>query len=324
MTGQDTAFALFSDHIDRPGSAWSAGSFGALAEFLHDAGEPVDLRRGRGRVEAVTGRGGIRLQAWPDLRPIAVETATAGGRSWSQSIAFCLPADACAMAGREALTELGPDPAPLREADGDAILFDLGLALPQADFCLRTADARLIATLCAAAGRPLFDPGSAVMPAILAAAPHRVVLTRFARIEVYQPIPGPGGQSPDGPHTHLLPRLLASGRSHAATLPIPPGWVPAAQLHPAHPLRDQTGRPRPFDPAAHADFQALHARLADPALLAFKQAALSALREGSPPPTPRTRFEKAALRIAQAQRAAACHDHLRRHSPAPLPRRNPA
>jgi len=304
MTDRDIAFALFAEHIDNPGSGWSMGSFGALGEFVHDAGEVLDLRRGSGEVAAATNRGGIRLLACPGLRPIACETATAGGRSWSQSIAFCLPATDCAMAGRDTLTELGPDADPLRPEDRGAILFDLGLALPQADFCLRTADAGLIATLRATAGQPVFAPGSPAMPAILAAAPHRVVLTRFARLEVYQPIPQPGGQSPEGPHTHVLPRLLASGRSHAATLPVPPGWVPAAQLHPAHPLRDRAGRPRPFDPAAHAAFQALHARHGDPDLLAYKQAALAALRAGAPPPPPADRFQKAALRIARAQQAA--------------------
>ena len=43
--------------------------------------------------------------------------------------------------------------------------------------------------------------------------PHRVFCCRMGRVEVYQPIPAPDGKSPEGPHTHVLPRLLAHGRS---------------------------------------------------------------------------------------------------------------
>ena len=62
---------------------------------------------------------------------------------------------------------------------------------------------------------------------ILAANPHRVFISRLGRIEVYQPIPPPSGKSPEGPHTHVLPRLLKSGRTHPATEPVPEGWFPA-------------------------------------------------------------------------------------------------
>ena len=55
------------------------------------------------------------------------------------------------------------------------------------------------------------------MGMILAANPHRVFISRLGRIEVYQPIPPPSGKSPEGPHTHVLPRLLQSRRTHPAT-----------------------------------------------------------------------------------------------------------
>ena len=85
------------------------------------------------------------------------------------------------------------------------------------------------------------------MEVILAANPHRVFLSRLGRIEVYQPIPPASGKSPDGPHTHVLPRLLKSGRTHPATEPIPDGWFPCAHLYPPHPARDGMGEARPFD-----------------------------------------------------------------------------
>ena len=47
----------------------------------------------------------------------------------------------------------------------------------------------------------------------------------MGRVEVFQPIPSPDGKSPEGPHTHVLPRLLAHGRLNAATVPVPDGWL---------------------------------------------------------------------------------------------------
>ena len=65
------------------------------------------------------------------------------------------------------------------------------------------------------------------MGMILAANPHRVFISRLGRIEVYQPIPPPSGKSPEGPHTHVLPKLLKSGRTHPATDRFPRAGFPA-------------------------------------------------------------------------------------------------
>lgn len=107
------------------------------------------------------------------------------------------------------------------------------------------------------------------MGIILAANPHRVFISRVGRAEVFQPIPPLGGRSPDGPHTHFLPRLLAHGGTHAATEPLPNGWVPCAHLYPAHPLRDQLGRKREFRPQYQAAFKALLERYGEPESVAL-------------------------------------------------------
>ena len=44
------------------------------------------------------------------------------------------------------------------------------------------------------------------MAVILAASPHRVFVSRVGRIEVFQAIPSANGKSPEGPHTHVLPK----------------------------------------------------------------------------------------------------------------------
>lgn len=300
--------ALIAQHLAREDSAWSMGGFGALGEFLRASGEPVQLLpSGMGIVSA---RGALSLEPPHGARAIAHETPSADPRLWNHAIEFCLPMDRAAMNRRRALTELGSDHGALRTADRGALLFDMGLGLHQADACIRTADPALIAALRAGVGLSMLEHGHPSWGAILAASPHRVFLSRVGRLEVYVPIPAPGSV-PDyhhtpGPHTHVLPQLLASGRTHAAHLPLPEGWVPCATLYPAHPSRDLLGRARPF---AQPDFDAFQDVLrahGDSRLVAVKSRVWQSVREGRDPEAPQaaaTRAERAARRVALRQLA---------------------
>ena len=285
-------------------SQWNLGTFGAIAEFQRDPDEAFVLTDEHGRLAATTARGGVGFGDLSAVRLFASETAI--GQSWSHRIALCLPADACAMNRRTALTELGPDSEALRPQDRGGILFDMGLGTLQADICIRTADPSLIGVLRSAAGRSLFEPGNPAMGAIVAAGPHRVFTARFGRCEVYQPIPPADGKSPEGPHTHVLPKLLRSGRTHAATEPVPDGFVPCAHLVPAHPLKDALGRRQPWDQQAHDAFQAMLDEYGDVRLLALKSRLAAAMASGAPADAaaiPDDRFGRHAARVLLRQLA---------------------
>jgi hypothetical protein len=306
--GGEAVAALLSGLLGDPEAAWSLGSFGALAEFVRDAEEAwvplVD-----GRLGLATGRGAIALTPVPGLRPLAYETAFTSG--WNHAIALCLPEESCAMAGRDVVTELGPDAEAGRPEDRGAILFDLGLGLRAVDACVRTADPETLACLRAGLGRPLFAPGSPTGPGLVGLSPHRVFVTRIGRIEVFTPIPGADAASPEGPHTHILPKLLLAGRTHAATTPIPAGFVPCGAIHPAHPTKDALGRRIPFRPDRYAAFQRLLDAWGEPGLVAAKRAA----EAGDEPPAAsglRGRDLQAARRAAAVQAA-----FLRGEAPVP-------
>src|SRR5690606_20262456 len=111
------------------------------------------------------------------VRPVAYEMLSPRPHRWSQAVALCLGESEAAGEARTVLTELGPDEGAIRPQDRGAILFDMGLGLPQCDFCIRTADPELLAVLRAQAGRSLFEHDNPTMPAILKAHPHRVALT---------------------------------------------------------------------------------------------------------------------------------------------------
>ncbi|MBN8291824.1 hypothetical protein JI664_07595 [Rhodobacter sp. NTK016B] len=304
-----TTVALLERHLADPGNGWSMGSFGAIAEFRHDPDEPSATEP----LMRVTDRGGIRLSLPPELQPVACETLSPRAGRWGQALMLCLPTDAAAMKRRDVLTELGPDREALRVVDQSAVLFDMGLAQPQVDFCIRTANPDLVEVLRAQAGRPLMEPGNPAMGAILAAHPHRVALTRLGRVEVFQKIGGPdtGGVSPPGPHTHVLPQLLRAGRTHSANQTIPAGLVPCAGLYPASPFTDAEGREKPYDPEAARAWTWLYERFGPSDLVMLKTELGQHLRAGVTPDVlilPEGREQRRALRVGIRQ--AARDDHF--------------
>jgi hypothetical protein len=303
MATQSAAIDLLHAQIVDAGTQWSLGTFGGIAEFSCDRDEEVSLTRSETGAAAVTTRGGIAIELSDDCRPFAFECITRS--SWSQRVALCLPAGGCAMNRRTVLTELDVDREALQPEHRGSTLFDLGLGALQADLCVRIDDHDTVAQLRRHAGRSVFDPANPAMGLLLEANPHRVFISRIGRIEVYQPIPPPSGTSPDGPHTHVLPKLLKSRRTHAATEPIPEGWIPCAHLYPGHPLRDGGD---PFDAECHDSFQRMIDRFGLPEYLAIKRRVADAIGAGEPPSNVATtldRHGRTGVRIALRQLKAA-------------------
>jgi len=252
--------ALMETLLDDARHGWSMGTFGAVGEFIRDDDEPV-IRTGSATDCCLhTARAAIRIKL--DIAPhlIAYDTllgdggCLAGDRdSWGHSLAVCLPMPGNAHRG--AIESLGQDAAAVRAEDRDAALFDLGVGIGHVRFCLRTRDPGLIDTLLAMQGQDALGPdGGALMAAVMRAQPHRVMISPVGRIEVFAPIPPMDGESPEGPHTHLMPQLVRLERTHDSNAPIPPGFQPVLMFHPRSPWHDVMGRRIPFDSGLNADF----------------------------------------------------------------------
>ncbi len=291
---------LLDDAIADPRHGWSIGTFGAIGEFARDDDEPAYLAREGDARRIVTTRGGMRIAPVPGLQAIAYDTLASDGETWGQSVAFCLPVPS--RLEQAGVQDLGADGEALKAEDRDARLFDLGVGRGHVRFCVRTRDDGLIAALQALAGRDPFGPdGAEAMREVLRAQPNRIMLSPVGRVEVYSPIPLRGGASPEGPHTHLLPRMLASGRTHAANAPIPDGMQPVLYLHPRSPWRDGLGQRVPFDAELDAHFNALLAQFGLPQDLAVREQVEQAVASGVDPAGfawPETRRGRAEARIA--------------------------
>jgi len=274
-----------------------------VAEFHRTGEEPASITTDA-TLQVVTARGALRLSLTEDVRAFAYELPGSHGDSWNHALALCLPATSATRPSCAVLTECGPDHEALRQDERTAVPFDLGLGTAHVAVCIRTADPDGLARLRAGLGRPLLAPDNPLMPAILRLSPHRVFVCPFARLEVYQRIPGHGEQPPEGPHTHVLPQILRHQRSHPATVPLPAGWVPCLHVYPANPVRDGLDRPRPFDRAAHDAFQTLLRDFGDPTLWRLKQAVIEAVRADQAPESlvpPLSRAGRATVRVALRQ-----------------------
>jgi hypothetical protein len=285
-------------HLRSAESSWNIGAFGAIAEFHRDSSEPAEISE----LGVVTARGAIAVRLQQRCRAFAYELLSARRDLWLHGVALCLPEPEARMSGRTRITDLGPDREALRRDDRGAILFDLGLGLANCDFCVRTADPEVREALRAAGDAPLLANGP-LLEILTRRSPHRVMLSRLGRIEVFQRIGAKGGPPPTGPHTHLLPRFVRQRRTHAANVPVPKGWLPCVSLYPPNPIQDEEGRRKPLDRAELEAFRALLERFGDADHLRTKREVTAAVRGGEDPDPLAypTRSQRAACRIALRQ-----------------------
>jgi hypothetical protein len=301
MTDNAEIQRILCDHLHDPNSSFSIGSFGAIAEFHRDADEPLVVDDAE-HLTIATARGALKIDLTSGVTPLAYETLSGRPDRWQHGVVFCVPETLAASNCRSRLTELGPDRGAIRAEDRDAILFDMGLSARNVDFCIRTNDPKLLLLLRGEVGRSVLQPGNRAMTSIVEASPHRIAISKLGRAEVYQAIDKV--KTPTGPHTHVLPKFLASGRTHSANIPIPEGYLPVLSLYPAHPLYDGLGRDKPFEPDICAAFENLLALWGLPEFRAEKARTVDAVRLGQEPAAhqcPRTRLGRTALRVALRQ-----------------------
>jgi hypothetical protein len=197
----------------------------------------------------------MRIKNIPGTECIAYEEPSPCIKSWSQSVAFCIPESAITTPKRSVLTELGPDRNAVMESGREKLLFDMGVNSSTLQFCVRTNDDELLKVLRENCGRPIFESGNPAGQAIVDASPARVVISSIGRMEIENKIPKNPAETLVGPHTHLLPSLLASNRPGFSGLPE--GYVEALTLYPEHPLFDKYGQKEDFKQSAYDNFQVL-------------------------------------------------------------------
>jgi predicted Fe-S protein YdhL (DUF1289 family) len=225
---RDEIRAFVSENL-RSGT-WVLGAFGAVAEFCIGPDEAVNLDVATEGVVASTPRAAIRFEIGEQVRVLSFETS-AGSRK-SEVIMLTVPRAPIHGSANSGLTPLGPDREAIRIEDREALLYDLGLGMDSIGFCIRTHDPELSRELDRVVGQGWQAILANLGPRLLQCSPTRVVRSPIGRIEVSVPIPLPGGQSPAGPHTHLLPVHLATNRETPPGIELPESLAPCAIFYP--------------------------------------------------------------------------------------------
>jgi predicted Fe-S protein YdhL (DUF1289 family) len=209
---------------------WVAGVYGAIAEFCIGDGEDVALHAQDQTIRASSPRGAILFGLSEHIRALAFGNAQ--NPAESDIIVLAVPRERATFVPHRGLTNLGPDVESIGSSGRHEQLYDLGLDRMAAGFGMRTADPALTAGLDRCSGLDWTDVLRLIGAEIVQSSPARIIRHSLGRIEVFTDIPPPGGQSPPGPHTHLLPSQLASRADLLPALTVPDIYVPCAVHYP--------------------------------------------------------------------------------------------
>jgi predicted Fe-S protein YdhL (DUF1289 family) len=231
--------AFMADTLVRRSGTWVMGCHGATAEFMIGADEPAEVSI-EPELTAVTARGALRFAPAANIR--ALQWNDPRAESGQRAIFIVIPRPKNLSTPSILLTACGPDAAAIQPAHRGEALFDLGLGRDHMRFAVRSAAPELDAVLSEAVGLPLDALLQRCGKSLLEHSPTRVVETALGRIEVTTQIPPPGGKSPDGPHTHLLPGHLALQRATPAGVDLPEAYSLCATYYPRNPPEEPACR----------------------------------------------------------------------------------
>lgn len=204
---------------------WVTGSPGATAEFPCVPQRDITVERTDECIIARASDSAFRLTLHEKIRVFAF------GKDGP--FVLGLPKARGQLSASETFDEAGPDVAAIDAECAPDVLFDMGLGRQASRFCVRTSNADLLPVLRGVQGQSWQHVMAAAGGAIMAVQPHRVVESKLVRIEVYAPIPAPGGPPPGGAHTHLLPELIGAGDEVPPSLALPDYALPLAIFYPA-------------------------------------------------------------------------------------------
>ncbi|MEM6663232.1 MAG: DUF1289 domain-containing protein [Pseudomonadota bacterium] len=213
--------------LEKRRGTWVMGVVGAVAEFIAAPDAQVEIEVNGCDVTARTRNGALRMHINDDARAVTFDPP---GLAAEPRIVIAVKRSLGRLPLSEGIADLGPDNGLLPDPEGR--LYDLGLGRKDARFCVRVANGMAKRALEQADGLTLMQSLSQIAPPLIAESPTRVVETALGRIEVQGQIPPPGARSPEGPHTHLLPDHLATGRSLPVGMELPRSYLPGAIFYP--------------------------------------------------------------------------------------------
>jgi len=215
--------------LEKSLGTWVMGVVGAVAEFTVVGAAPTHVERIDDTITAYTRNGAIKMLINDDVR--ALNFGISNEKLRPQMV-LAVKRDRVRISSSKSVVELVNDQNPLIKEHARRI-FDLGLGRKEARFCVRVNESASQRALTACSGQSFEDALPKIAGPLIKDSPTRVVETALGKIEVQGQIPNLDGDSPLGPHTHLLPDQLLSGRSLPVGMELPRAYLPGATFFPA-------------------------------------------------------------------------------------------
>lgn len=220
--------AFVASSLEDGRGTWVMGVVGAVAEFTAAKGESTQVTQIGNDIVAQTRNGAARMTINDGVRALTFDPP---GMMGAPRVVLAVKRERGRVPVADGVADLGADTRALIP-DGDTRLVDLGLGRKEARFCVRVSPGFADRTIRAVAGATFEAALPKIGGALVAESPTRVIETALGRIEVQGHIPPPDAVSPDGPHTHLLPDHLATGRALPVGMDLPRAYLPGAVYYP--------------------------------------------------------------------------------------------
>ena len=207
---------------------WVIGVVGAVAEFTAAQDANVDVHVDGYEITAYTQNGAMRVKINDVVRALTFDPP-----DWEREarIVLAVKRERVRLPIALCVADLGPDANALLH-EKNTKLFDLGLARKEGRFCVRLGEGAAREALNGSTGLTFPQALPMIAGPLVAESPTRVVESALGRIEVQGQIPPPDAKSPDGPHTHLLPDHLETGRALPVGMDLPRAYLPGAIFYP--------------------------------------------------------------------------------------------
>lgn len=219
-----------TDSLQGSKGTWVMGVVGAVAEFTSKPDHAVKVAHVGSEIIAITDGGSCRFLIDDDVRALTFDPAHKPAEQ--QRIVLAVKRERGRHSVANCVTDLGQDQLAITADDQYDRMFDLGLGRKEARFCVRCKAGGALGAMASVDGLYFTEAMPKIAPALIQASPVRVLESALGRLEVTTPIPMPGGKSPAGPHTHLLPDHLATKRALPAGMDLPRAYLPGAIFYP--------------------------------------------------------------------------------------------
>ncbi|MEM6311867.1 MAG: DUF1289 domain-containing protein [Pseudomonadota bacterium] len=220
--------AFVTSTLEAGRGTWVIGVVGAVAEFTAAQDANVDVHVDGDDITAYTQNGAMRVKINDDIRALTFDPP-----DWEREprIVLAVKRERGRLPVASGVEDLGLDTAALLP-DQNTKLYDLGLGRKEGRFSVRLGKGVAQEALDGSTGLTFPQALPMIAGPLVAESPTRILESALGRIEVQGPIPPPDAKSPDGPHTHLLPDHLETGRALPIGMDLPRAYLPGAIFYP--------------------------------------------------------------------------------------------